>query len=203
MYVRSQVIKFMERYTFHFLMTISLLLAAYYAYFYYKYKIYVGEIWGLNVSEIGNENTRELVRGMKARFFMAKNIYLSLVLIFLLAASLIAYMRHSQINNKNIIDRLEWTINRLSAMEGLEPDAKAHDIAERWPWGSHHTDALGHLEAAASRFWKLYDATDQSTAPTNEMVAEWLRDERGVSKEKAYAIASILRADGLKTGPRR
>ena len=72
-----------------------------------------------------------------------------------------------------------------------------------WPWGNHHTATLGHLEAAARHFWTLYDPDDIGTAPTNEMVASWLQDERGISKEKARAIASMLRPDGLPTGPRR
>lgn len=71
-----------------------------------------------------------------------------------------------------------------------------------WPWGNHHTVLLGHLDAAAKRFWLLYDPADRTTAPTNEMVADWLQSERGVSKDKARAIASILRADGLPMGPR-
>lgn len=72
-----------------------------------------------------------------------------------------------------------------------------------WPWGTHHTEALGHLDAAARRFWKLYDPTDDSTAPTNKQVAEWLQTERGLSQKMAEAMASILRADGLPTGPRK
>lgn len=74
--------------------------------------------------------------------------------------------------------------------------------ASRWPWGDHHTKALGHLEAAALRFWVNYDPTDPSTAPTNGQVSEWLRKERKVSKTLGEAMASILRLDGLKTGPR-
>ena len=73
----------------------------------------------------------------------------------------------------------------------------------RWPWGEHHTEYLGHLEAAARKWWNLYDPTDPTTAPTNEMVSEWLHSERKISKEKAKAIASMLRPDGLPTGPRK
>lgn len=73
----------------------------------------------------------------------------------------------------------------------------------KWPWGNHHTDTLGHLEAAARKWWVLYDPSDLTTAPTNEMVIEWLRSERNVSREKARAIASMLRPDGLPTGPRK
>ena len=72
-----------------------------------------------------------------------------------------------------------------------------------WPWGNHHTEALGHLEAAARHYWILYDPDDSSTAPTNDMVSDWLQSERKVSKERARAIASMLRADRLPSGPRR
>jgi hypothetical protein len=76
-------------------------------------------------------------------------------------------------------------------------------IASIWPWGAHHTEALGHLEAAANKFWRLYDPEDDSTAPTNKQVAEWLQSKRGLSQKMAEAMASILRADGLPTGPRK
>lgn len=80
------------------------------------------------------------------------------------------------------------------------PDA---EVSGRWPWGNHHTEMLGHLEAAARKFWVNYDPTDSTTAPTNEMVSTWLSKERGLSKIKADSIASILRVDGLPTGPRK
>jgi hypothetical protein len=89
----------------------------------------------------------------------------------------------------------------LLATEG-DADEAAATIA-KWPWGNHHTEALGHLEAAARKWWVLYDPSDLTTAPTNEMVSEWLQTERNVSREKARAIASMLRPDGLPTGPRR
>lgn len=75
----------------------------------------------------------------------------------------------------------------------------------KWPWGDHHTEALGHLEAAALRFWgaDYYDPADSGTAPLNEDVSGWLQKERGVSKTLATAMASILRLDGLPTGPRK
>lgn len=73
----------------------------------------------------------------------------------------------------------------------------------RWPWGNHHTEALGHLEAAALRFWVNHDPADPGTLPTNDVVAEWLQNERKVSSKKlAYAIASMLRLDGIKPGIR-
>lgn len=71
-----------------------------------------------------------------------------------------------------------------------------------WPWGRHETDLLRKLAAAANRFWKNYDPSDPSTAPTNQEVAEWLKKE-GVAERNANVIATILRPDGLQTGPRR
>jgi len=76
-------------------------------------------------------------------------------------------------------------------------------LPSRWPWGEHHTELLGHLDAAARKFWTLYEPDDPGTAPTNEMVSDWLQNERGVSQDKARVIASILRADRLPTGPRK
>lgn len=82
----------------------------------------------------------------------------------------------------------------VGAMSGGEPKGA-------WPWGSHQTELLGLLAAAAQKFWVNFDPEDNTTAPTNEVVAAWLV-ERNVSKRLADAIASILRADGLPTGPR-
>lgn len=78
--------------------------------------------------------------------------------------------------------------------------ANANDIC--WPWGSYETELLRKLAAAALRFWVNYDPNDPSTAETNERVAEWLEKEQGVSKRRAEVMAQILRADGLRTGPR-
>lgn len=105
-------------------------------------------------------------------------------------------------------DNTERTIGmaiaRIAELEGRLKQAEPDTNPEiKWPWGTHHTDALGHLEAAANRFWKLYDPTDDSTAPTNKQVAGWLQNERGLSQKMAEAMASILRADGLPTGPRK
>ena len=74
---------------------------------------------------------------------------------------------------------------------------------ERWPWGRHHTEALGHLEAAAKRWWVNHDPGDIDTAPRNAEVIEWLVNERRTSRAMATSIASILRLDGLPTGPRK
>jgi hypothetical protein len=100
-----------------------------------------------------------------------------------------------------------WTARVLQTrgLVGVGDQAQAsnHSVSQSWPWGKHHTEMLGHLEAAARKWWANYDPTEPDTAPTNEMVADWLIEERGVSKDKARSIASILRADGLRTGPRR
>lgn len=72
----------------------------------------------------------------------------------------------------------------------------------RWPWGDHHTVLLGHLEAAAQRYWADYDPANPDTANTSVTVIEWLENERKVSNRMASAIATLLRPDGLPTGPR-
>ena len=84
------------------------------------------------------------------------------------------------------------------------------DADNRWPWGSHHTELLGHLEAAASEFWQSYDPQNaKGTAPKNETVIAWLMagnvvgQKRKVSDQMAQAIATMLRPDGLPTGPRK
>ena len=107
-----------------------------------------------------------------------------------------------------LIDATNWNINKLKTDQNTKVETSnsidKNDIPDaRWPWGEHHTETLGHLEAAARKFWVLYDPGDFSTAPTNEMVSEWLQSERGISREKARSIASMLRPDGLPTGPRR
>ena len=77
-------------------------------------------------------------------------------------------------------------------------------IVVGWPWGSHHTELLGHLEAAARRYWgENYVPSDATTASTNATVSEWLQTERKVSRTMANSIASMLRPDGLPTGPRK
>lgn len=74
--------------------------------------------------------------------------------------------------------------------------------ASGWPWGSYETELLRKLAAAANRFWKLYDPRDTSTAPTNDAVVAWLK-QQGVAERNAQVMATILRADRLPTGPRK
>ena len=80
---------------------------------------------------------------------------------------------------------------------------EAQKNVNHWPWGSHHTELLGHLEAAAQNFWVNHDPDDLGTLPTNVVVSGWLQKTRGVSKTMANSIASMLRPDGLPTGPRK
>jgi hypothetical protein len=73
-----------------------------------------------------------------------------------------------------------------------------------WPWGSYETKLLRDLAAAAEHWWKNYDPSDPTTAPTNQQVIDWLTKEReGVTPRAAASIATILRADGLSPGPRK
>lgn len=87
-------------------------------------------------------------------------------------------------------------------LDALHAPSEANPSA-RWPWGSHHTEMLGHLEAAARKFWVNYDPSDNTTKPKNEEVSGWLEKEHKISNAKARAIASILRPEDLPTGPRK
>lgn len=71
-----------------------------------------------------------------------------------------------------------------------------------WPWGDHDTELLQKLDTAARKWWVNYDPADQTTAPTNETVSQWLKSQ-GVSDRVAEIMAQILRADGIPTGPRK
>lgn len=74
----------------------------------------------------------------------------------------------------------------------------------RWPWGNYHTELLGHLDAAAKHFWANYDPSDaKAMAPKNITVIDWLKTERNVSRQMAIAIATMLRPNGLRNGPRK
>ena len=78
------------------------------------------------------------------------------------------------------------------------------ETSSMWPWGDHHTELLGHLNAAARRYWgENYVSSDATTAPLNATVSKWLQTERKVSKTMADSIASMLRPTGLPTGPRK
>lgn len=71
-----------------------------------------------------------------------------------------------------------------------------------WPWGRYETDLLKKMARAIDLFWKNYDSTDPTSAPTNQQVIAWLVKQK-VAKRTAEIMATILRADGLPTGPRK
>lgn len=128
----------------------------------------------------------------------------------LVMVAFIVRLRFKRIEQRQdwLIDAVNWNIERLKAhglcrLPEIDEHIQGGEKASRWPWGAHHTEYLGHLEAAARKWWNLYDPSDPTTAPTNEMVADWLQSDRNLSREKARAIASMLRPDGLPTGPRR
>ena len=75
-------------------------------------------------------------------------------------------------------------------------------LAGRWPWGDHSTKALDLLADAAKQWWSTYDPDEPNTAPTNNAVIEYLT-AKGASTKLADSIASILRADDLRTGRRK
>lgn len=71
-----------------------------------------------------------------------------------------------------------------------------------WPWGTYRTDLLDHLAAAVQQWWVNYTPSDNTTAPTNATVVDWLKT-RHVAQGMAEKMASMIRADNLPTGPRK
>lgn len=67
--------------------------------------------------------------------------------------------------------------------------------------GGHRTTLLVHLAVASRHWWANFDPSDNTTAPTNQTVSDWLV-LRGIGKVMADKMATILRADGLPKGPR-
>lgn len=77
-----------------------------------------------------------------------------------------------------------------------------------WPWGSHETELLRWLAAAAKKFWVNYEPSDPTTAVTSDEVVTWLRkqqtsDGRQISLRVAEIMAQLLRPPELPTGPRK
>ena len=115
-------------------------------------------------------------------------------------------LRQLEADNARLVEQvaeLQRQLQEATAAPQQAPQPEASAPGKRWPWGDHHTDALGHLEAAGLRHWQWFDPSDHSTAPTNETVIGWLKSERKVSDNLARAMATILRADKLPHGPRR
>lgn len=91
-----------------------------------------------------------------------------------------------------------------SAKSGVEKStAMRATTVTKWPWGDHHTELLGSLEAAAKRFWINIDPDDETTLPKNEEISEWLQNDQRVSENISKAIATILRPKGGKPGPKK
>lgn len=67
------------------------------------------------------------------------------------------------------------------------------------------TKELIGLWHASSEFWRRFDPANVSThvGHTNEVVAEWLVKEYGLSEKRAKAGASIIRPDAVKGRPKR
>jgi len=82
------------------------------------------------------------------------------------------------------------------------PNRVAPQPTTKWPWGDYETALLRRLASAAEEWWSTYDPASPATAPKNKEVKDWLIDQ-GVSDRVAENMATILRADGLKTGPRK
>jgi hypothetical protein len=90
----------------------------------------------------------------------------------------------------------------LEALASRNSEQPSRELNGSWPWGQYETNLLRELAAAANKFWVNFDSADPTTAPTNAEVEKFLID-RGVSGRMAEYMAQMLRADGLRPGPRR
>jgi hypothetical protein len=115
-------------------------------------------------------------------------------------ADVLAKTREFQQQVKEVSKRISDLIVERDDLREKLAEANA-SLEHRWPWGNYETELLDHLGEAARQWWSTYDPDEVATAPTNEQVEAWLQ-ERGVSKRAAEVMAQILRADGLRTGPR-
>jgi hypothetical protein len=101
-----------------------------------------------------------------------------------------------------LADFVSWALQKnLEIAEELR-DLAEPTHADDWPWGDYSTDMLKILDATVRKFWTSYTPDDQTTAPTNAKVVDWLMKTYCVSARSAGSIASIVRADGLKSGSR-
>ena len=82
----------------------------------------------------------------------------------------------------------------------VDPKNTGRNAGPRWP--DHETKKLTALRLAALKFWSNYDPEQPDTAPKNEAVIEWLQKEHGIGATPAAEMASILRPEKLRTGPR-
>lgn len=128
-----------------------------------------------------------------------------------------AFLTWARIMDMSVPDELETEVAKRTPIADLQKELEAakarvveleRELAEannaaahQWPWGTYETSLLRHLAAAGRRYWVNYDPADPSSAETNTTVSAWLEDQ-GVSKRAAEVMAQILRADGIKPGPR-
>jgi hypothetical protein len=91
---------------------------------------------------------------------------------------------------------------QLVDMATLKAKNTTPEKKSAWPWGDHETELLRKLSAAAKRYWVNYDPSEPDTAPTNRDVTDWLKSQ-GVADRTAEVMATILRVDGLRPGPRK
>ena len=65
----------------------------------------------------------------------------------------------------------------------------------------HRTTLMDAVEAASSKWWsENVRSDDPTTHPTNEMVANWLTEVKGVNPTTARHIAKIVRPDWAHKG---
>lgn len=62
---------------------------------------------------------------------------------------------------------------RLAFPDGFPWQPEMNIQATGWPWGRYETDLLRKMARAVDLFWKNYDSTDPTSAPTNEQVITW------------------------------
>lgn len=120
----------------------------------------------------------------------------------------LAALSLSQYRSTTYYQRAEatvWAARNFPETFPFKPETLGATVSTtkpKWPWGDYETELLRKLEAAVDRFWTLYDPADNTTAPTNRQVIEWLK-QQGVADRTAEVMATILRADGIPTGPRK
>ena len=96
-------------------------------------------------------------------------------------------------------ERDTWKHQAEEDQNQLKARPSIKNVSKKWPWGTRETKLLAHFAGAAEEFWSRYDPEDDTTAPTNDQVKDWLM-KRNVAKRVAEVMAQILRADKLPKG---
>lgn len=92
------------------------------------------------------------------------------------------------------------SLDAFKAERSADFEVATPPTSARWP--AHETKKLTALRLAAVKFWSNYDPSQPDTAPKNETVIQWLQKEHGIGATPAAEMASILRPESLRTGPR-